>query len=222
MILKICGITNQDDASAAIEAGATAVGFNFYAPSPRYLAPQQAAGIVTAAGVRRVGVFVNEKRQRVEEIVRIAALDVAQLHGDETPADYPNVARATSGRSNQPLPDGRGSDRLSLAVWKALRVGESFDIALYRDNPAEALLLDGPAAGLYGGSGKSFDWRLVRRSSRKIVLAGGLDASNVAAAIELVRPWGVDACSRIESAPGRKDRKKMSEFLQAAQAAVSV
>jgi phosphoribosylanthranilate isomerase len=85
-----------------------------------------------------------------------------------------------------------------------------------------ALLLDGPAAGLYGGSGKSFDWWLVRRSSRKIVLAGGLDASNVAAAIELVRPWGVDACSRIESAPGRKDRKKMSEFLQAARAAVSV
>jgi len=200
MILKICGITDQDDATAAIEAGATAVGFNFYVRSPRYIAPELAAKIVTAEGVRRVGVFVNEKRERVEEIARAARLDVTQLHGDESPADYPEP----------------------LAVWKALRVGDTFDIALYRDNPAEALLLDGPAADLYGGAGKSFDWRLVRRTDRRIVLAGGLDASNVAAAIEMVRPWGVDACSRIESTPGKKDRKKMSEFLQAAMAAARV
>lgn len=196
MILKICGITNQNDASAAIEAGATAVGFNFYPRSPRYLAPEQAAEIITGEEVRRVGVFVNEKRQRVEEIAGVARLDVVQLHGDETPAEYPDVT-----------------------VWKALRVDANFDLALYQDNPAEALLLDGPAGELYGGAGQSFDWRLVRESDRKIVLAGGLDASNVAMAIETVRPWGVDACSRIESAPGRKDRKKMTEFLQAAMAA---
>jgi phosphoribosylanthranilate isomerase len=196
MILKICGITNQEDATAAIHAGATAVGFNFYPRSPRYLAPQVAAEIVVPAGVLRVGVFVNEQRHRVEEIAETARLDVAQLHGDETPADYP-----------------------ALLVWKALRVGEGFDLANFADDPAEALLLDGPAGEAYGGTGRSFDWSLARHSGRKIVLAGGLDASNVSAAIELVRPWGVDVCSRIESAPGKKDHKKMNEFLQAAMAA---
>jgi len=200
MILKICGITNQDDASAAIDAGANAIGFNFYARSPRYVAPEDASEITSASGVRRVGVFVNESRARIEEIARQARLDVAQLHGDETAADYPEP----------------------LAVWKALRVDADFDLAIYRDNPAEALLLDGPAGELYGGAGRSFDWNLVRDSQRKIVLAGGLDASNVGIAIDLVRPWGVDACSRIESAPGRKDRKKMTEFLQAAMAAAHV
>ena len=200
MILKICGITTQEDASAAIDAGATAIGFNFYPRSPRYLTPEAAAEIATAAGVRRVGVFVNEKRQRVEQIARVARLDVAQLHGEETADDYP----------------------AAVAVWKALRVNDGFDLARYTGLHEEALLLDGPAGELYGGAGKSFDWRLVRGSERKIVLAGGLDASNVAAAVELVRPWGIDACSRIEIAPGKKDRKKMTEFLQAAMAAVHV
>jgi phosphoribosylanthranilate isomerase len=199
MIVKICGITNQEDASAAIEGGASAIGFNFYGRSPRYIAPSDAGDIRTATGVRRVGVFVNEMRARVEEIARLARLDVAQLHGEETVAEYPE-----------------------MTVWKAVRVEHDFDLAPYEKSPAEALLLDGPAGALYGGAGKSFDWRLVRASSRKIVLAGGLDASNVAAAIELVKPWGVDACSRIESAPGRKDRKKMTEFLQAAMAAAQV
>jgi len=249
MILKICGITNQEDATAAVEAGATALGFNFYPRSPRYIAPQEASAILSLACVRRVGVFVNEKRERVEEIARDARLDVAQLHGDETPADYPassvlsasglfpsagaapSVGRTPWGAPSGPGPGGPppvncGSDEwfpeiacATLAVWKAIRVGDTFDIALYRDNPAEALLLDGPAAHLYGGSGRSFDWRLVRQTNWKIVLAGGLDASNVAAAIELVRPWGVDSCSRLESAPGKKDHKKMNRFLQAAKAA---
>jgi phosphoribosylanthranilate isomerase len=199
MILKICGITNQVDATAAMDGGATALGFNFCPGSPRYLAPEEAAGIVTAGGVRRVGIFVNETGERVEEIARTARLDVAQLHGDETPADYPNL----------PV----------LTVWKALRPDDSFHIAAYRDLPVEALLLDGPAGSLYGGAGRSFDWRLVGETDRKIVLAGGLDAANVAAAIEIVRPWGVDACSRIESAPGKKDHRKMNQFLQAAMAA---
>jgi phosphoribosylanthranilate isomerase len=197
-ILKICGITNQEDASAAIDAGATAIGFNFYPASPRYLAPERAAGIESPPGVRRVGVFVNEAPARVEEIARIAALDVAQLHGEETAGCYPRA----------------------IAVWKAARVTADFSFALYRDAPAEALLLDGPAGELYGGAGKAFDWRRAAESPKAIIVAGGLDASNVARAVELAHPWGVDACSRIESEPGKKDHRKMREFLQAAGAAL--
>ena len=192
MILKICGITNQEDATAAVAGGATAIGFNFYRRSPRYLAPERAAGIQSAPGVRRVGVFVDEARERVEEIARIAALDVAQLHGNETPADYP----------------------ASLAVWKAVRMGDVCDLSRFRDCPAEALLLDGPASGI------AFDWRLAVPSPKPVILAGGLDASNVAEAVALAHACGVDACSRIESAPGKKDHRKMNEFLVAAKAAL--
>ena len=195
MTLKICGITNQTDATAAMEGGATALGFNFYPRSPRYIAPDRAAEISTLPGVRRVGVFVNQSGEQVADIARIGRLDVAQLHGDESPADYPPA----------------------LPVWKAFRVRDGFDISLYEDCPVEALLLDGPGAGAeYGGQGRIFDWSLVRETKRKIVLAGGLDASNVALAVARVRPWGVDACSLIESAPGKKDHKKMAEFLHAA------
>jgi phosphoribosylanthranilate isomerase len=198
MILKVCGITCADDAAAAIEAGATAIGFNFYPRSPRYIAPERAAAIATP-GARRVGVFVNEAPARVEEIARIAGLNIAQLHGDESAADYPG----------------------GLAVWKAARVGEGFTFAPYENAPAEALLLDGPAAELYGGAGRVFDWRLAARSSKRIIVAGGLDAGNVARAIQLAKPWGVDACSRIESAPGIKDHRKMIDFLLAAKAALA-
>ncbi len=253
MILKICGITNQDDASAAIDAGATAVGFNFYARSPRYIAPEQASEIATVTGVRRVGVFVNEKRELVEEIVRAARLDVAQLHGDETPAEYPGgVARVQRERVEETVwtagldvaqlqgneapaeypgtqhrvemsldtRSGVQSARATLAVWKALAVREGFDISRYDDYPLEALLLDGPGAGAeFGGQGKTFDWTLVRETKKKIVLVGGLNASNIALAIARVRPWGVDCCSLIEKAPGKKDHKKMKEFLHAARLA---
>jgi phosphoribosylanthranilate isomerase len=202
MILKVCGITTGEDAAAAIDGGANAIGFNFYPRSPRYLAPELAGGIDTAGGVLRVGVFVNEQPGAVEVIARAARLDVAQLHGDETAAQYPT----------------------GLRVWKALRVGNGFDLSAYEECPAEALVLDGPAEGLYGGAGRSFDWALAARGGARmrIILAGGLDASNVADAIALARPWGVDACSRIESAPGRKDHKKMTEFLKAAKAALSI
>jgi phosphoribosylanthranilate isomerase len=198
VILKICGITNPEDAAAAVAGGATALGFNFWPRSPRYLAPEQAAAIQTGAGIRRVGVFVNEAPGRVEEIVRIARLHVAQLHGDEGPAGYP----------------------MALPVWKAARVSAGFDLSVYETCPAEALVLDGPAGELYGGSGQSFDWAVAAGLRKRIILAGGLDASNVAAAIAAAHPWGVDACSRIESAPGKKDHQKMNEFLQAARAAL--
>jgi phosphoribosylanthranilate isomerase len=197
MIFKVCGITNQPDADAAIAAGATAIGFNFYPKSPRYLAPELAARIATPGAVR-VGVFVNEPATRIASIARIASLDVAQLHGDESPDQYPTA----------------------LAIWKAARVSPSFDFSQLDDSPAEALLLDGPAAELYGGAGVTFDWTLARNARHRIIVAGGLDASNVARAIALAQPWGVDSCSRIESSPGIKDHMKMIDFLHAAKAAL--
>ncbi|HEY1243101.1 MAG TPA: phosphoribosylanthranilate isomerase [Bryobacteraceae bacterium] len=198
MVLKICGITCPEDAAAAVEGGATAIGFNFWPRSPRYIAPEQAAHIVSREGIRRVGVFVNEVPARIAEIARLVHLDVAQLHGDEAPAAYPT----------------------GLVVWKGARVAAGFDFSAYDDSPAEALVLDGPAGALYGGSGQTFDWGLVAAVRKRIILAGGLDASNVARAIAAAHPWGVDACSRLESAPGKKDYRKMNEFLQAARAAL--
>jgi phosphoribosylanthranilate isomerase len=198
MMLKICGITNPEDAQAAMDAGAGAIGFNFYPRSPRYIAPERACAIATAAGIWRVGVFVNEPRAHVEQVARVAALDVAQLHGDESPADYP----------------------ATLPVWKAARVTAGFDFTPFESCPAEAILLDGPAAELYGGAGLAFDWTVASALRKRIILAGGLDASNVARAVKLAHPWGVDACSKIESSPGKKDHRKMREFLQAAREAL--
>jgi phosphoribosylanthranilate isomerase len=197
VILKVCGITNQPDAGAALAAGATAIGFNFYPRSPRCITPETAARIATPGAVR-VGVFVNEPAARIAEIARIAALDVAQLHGDETPEQYP----------------------AAITVWKSARVSAGFDLSQFDRCPAEALLLDGPAAELYGGAGRTFDWTLARGARHRIILAGGLDASNVARAIALAQPWGVDSCSRIESSPGKKDHMKMIDFLHAAKAAL--
>jgi len=198
MVLKICGITNAEDAAAAMDGGATAIGFNFWPRSPRYITPEEAARIESRPGIRRVGVFVNEAPARIEEIGCVVRLDAAQLHGDEVPGAYP----------------------AGLAVWKAARVTTGFDFSAYDDSPAEALVLDGPAGALYGGSGRSFDWGLAAVVRKRIILAGGLDATNVAEAIAAAHPWGVDACSRIESAPGKKDHQKMNEFLQAARAAL--
>ena len=194
MMVKICGITNREDALAAIEGGAAALGFNFYPASPRYITPEAAAEISAGLpGVWKVGVFVDEAPERVLRIARQAGLDVAQLHGSESRENYPQGIR----------------------VWKAIRVRDG-QVPKILDFRAEAVLLDGPA------SGQSFDWRNIPGMSRfagKLILAGGLDAGNVRSAIEQAHPWGVDACSRLESAPGRKDRFKMAEFLKAALAA---
>jgi phosphoribosylanthranilate isomerase len=197
-VLKICGITNREDAAVAISLGATAIGFNFYPRSPRYIDPRCAAEIPSRPDIRRVGVFVNEARQRVEEIARVARLDVVQLHGDESRADYPT----------------------DLEVWKAMRVAEGSDLSALERCPADAVVLDGPAGERYGGAGKTFDWRRAAGLSKPVILAGGLDASNVQEAIALARPWGVDACSRMESAPRKKDHQRMQAFLEAAKAAL--
>jgi len=192
MMVKICGITNLEDAMASVESGASALGFNFYPKSPRYITPEAAAEITSKlpAGVIKVGVFVNA---RTEETARIAGLDVVQLHGDESP---------------QQIPAG-------LRTWKAFRVTPELDLSMLDEWPLEAFLLDAPTAA-YGGSGETFDWRRAHSTKHKIILAGGLDAANVGAAIAQAQPYGVDSCSRLEIAPGRKDHRKVSQFIQAA------
>jgi phosphoribosylanthranilate isomerase len=188
MFVKICGLTNLEDTLAAAEQGAAAAGFNFYPKSPRYIEPEALAEWIgqVPASMWKVGVFVNEPVARVMEISRTLGLDIAQLHGDETAADVP----------------------AGMRVWKAARMVNGFDIARLNGFETEALLLDGPANGI------AFDWSLAAHASRKIVLAGGLDAENVREAIERVRPWGVDVCSRIESAPGKKDHARMRRFIE--------
>ncbi len=190
MMVKICGITNLEDALAAIDGGASALGFNFWPGSPRYVTPQRARAVMgeLPAGVWKVGVFVDEAPETVAAVAREVGLDVAQLHGHETGSNFPQGVR----------------------VWKAIRIGGHFDRAGLDQYPAEALLLDGMANGV------AFDWTLAAGVPRKVIVAGGLDASNVAQAITQARPWGVDACSRLESAPGKKDHVKMAQFLKAA------
>ncbi len=200
-MIKVCGITTLTDALAAAEAGVDALGFNFYKGSKRYITPEAAVRLTEAVGdgILKVGVFVNEPAAAVEETVRMCGLDVAQLHGDEQPQDAPSGVR----------------------VWKAFRVGDGFDVAAAVSSfaPAEAFLLDGPAGSEYGGGGVPFLWQVALGAPAKVILAGGLDGGNAGAAIAAARPWGVDACSKLESAPGVKDHAKMREFISAARAA---
>jgi phosphoribosylanthranilate isomerase len=194
MMVKICGITNRGDALAAVDGGASALGFNFYRPSPRYIAPEAAQAILAALapGVLKVGVFANEPADSVASIAGQLGLDIVQLHG-ESPE----------------IPSG-------LRVWRAVPVVPGFDVASLASLPAEAFLLDVPSGAAYGGTGRSFDWSLARGARHPVILAGGLDETNVRRAIEEARPWGVDACSRLESSPGCKDHRRMAQFLKAA------
>ena len=196
MMVKICGITNRDDALAAIEGGASALGFNFYSQSPRYIDPDRAAGLIAELpeSIWKVGVFVNESAEQITEIAQLAGLDVVQLVG---------VGQAIR------LP--------GLRVWQAIPVNEEFMLSDIETHPFEAALLDTPASEGYGGTGRTFDWsRAAGFTKVKIILAGGLDAHNVRQAIAAANPWGVDICSRIESSPGHKDHVKMAQFLREA------
>ncbi len=190
MMVKICGITNCEDALAAVDAGASAIGFNFYRESPRYISHTGAAmiGEKIPAGIWKVGVFVNEPAGAIARVVLDAGLDVAQLHGT--------------------------SDARGVRIWRAIPPDLEIKPPMPKD--AEALLIDTPVEGKYGGSGKAWDWSKARHLDLKIIIAGGLHADNVCTAIEQAQPWGVDACSRIEKSPGLKDHEKMRRFIQAA------
>ena len=192
--LKVCGITSLADAQAAVAAGAEFLGFNFYRPSPRYIAPERAREIIDQLPETTisVGVFVNESSpDEVLAIVEKAGIELAQLHGDETPEYCARV----------------GSDR----VIKALRAGADFEAVRVCDYPAAAILLDAYDAKLYGGTGKTTNWEAARAAARlvKLFLAGGLGPENISAAIGAVDPYAVDVNSGVESAPGRKDHEKL-------------
>ena len=188
MFVKICGITNREDALAAVDAGARALGFVFYSKSPRRATPEDVATWINEvpADVWKVGVFVNEDPELIEQIAAQVKLDIAQLHGNETPERHP-----------------RG-----LRIWKAFRIGP--DASPNLDYPAEAIILDGP------GSGQTFAWNSRFRISRGFVLAGGLTPENVRQAIGAMHPWGVDVASGVEASPGRKDHARMKLFIKAA------
>lgn len=197
-VIKVCGITRLEDALLAVREGATAIGLNFYPGSPRYVDFGRGAvlGSVVPHGVLKVGVFVDEAAERILETARAVGLDVVQLHGSETPYDCELLA--------------------PLRVWKAVRVGDGWTPDTLSDYRCEAFLLDaaGPNGAL-GGTGRSFRWELARVAAQygKIIIAGGLDGENVAEAIRVAGPWGVDASSRLERSPGVKDPEKVREFL---------
>jgi phosphoribosylanthranilate isomerase len=198
MFVKICGITNREDAMAAVDAGATALGFIFYDRSPRAVTPAALESWIAdlPADVWKVGVYVDETPENIGRISHHLNLDIAQLHGAETPGQYPQ----------------------NIRIWKAIRLGTTMGHAdpsrvfpgVNDCSGIEAILLDGP------GNGQTFDWTLAAQSPKPVILAGGLTPQNVHEAIEQTNPWGVDTASGVEASPGRKDHARMKLFIKEA------
>jgi phosphoribosylanthranilate isomerase len=203
--VKVCGITSYRDASLALSLGADALGFNFHPPSPRFIDPASARRIISRLPpfVTTVGIYVNvDDPLDVERGALRAGVSVLQLHGDETPEYCREIAR--------------------WKLIKTLRVGAGFRPTCLEEFPVSAFLLDTRDQKRYGGTGKTFDWKAVGtiRAERPLILAGGLRAENVADAILTVRPYAVDVCSGVESAPGRKDRGKLVAFMNEVRRAI--
>jgi len=196
--VKICGVTNVDDALLAIRSGADLIGLNFYPQSPRFVNLEVAREIraVIPAAVRCVGVFVNADRQRIAAVIEQLQLDLLQFHGDE-----------------------QGDE---LTGWpcqtvKAIRVAQDEGFPDLRKIPTNYILLDTYRSGRYGGTGETFSWaRIVPYLSQgkdRLILAGGLTPANVTAAVQTIRPWAVDVASGVETLPGRKDPEKLRAFI---------
>lgn len=196
--VKICGITRVEDALAAVEAGADAIGFVFYADSPRAVTSAQAATIAAALPpwVSSVGLFVNAPRREIDAVLTQVRLDYLQFHGEEAP----DVCD------------------LGVPYIKAIRMREGVDVAAaaIRHRSARALLLDTYDAGMAGGTGQVFDWtRVPRGLAKPIILAGGLTPQNVAQAIRIARPYAVDVSGGVEITKGIKDKPKIMAFVRA-------
>ena len=196
--VKICGLSRPDDIACAVEAGADMVGFIF-APSPRRVTPVRVQELITAvpAHVFKVGVFVNEELETVQRIVEECALDFAQLHGSESPAYC---------------------EELGPIGVKVIRVGTMQDIACMAEYPCKVFVLDTYDPHLAGGTGRAFDHAIAvkAREYGDIILAGGLNADNVAEAVRNVQPWGVDVSSGVEHEKGIKDHERIREFIKRA------
>ncbi|MBL8077912.1 MAG: phosphoribosylanthranilate isomerase [Anaerolineales bacterium] len=199
-IIKICGIKTLKDALAAIDAGADYLGFNFYPKSVRFIEKETCAEITSVLKrehpqIKLVGVFVNSTVDEMKNILETCLLDLVQLHGDETPEAFAQLAPR---------------------AFKAFR-GIPSDITGYERNDVPAFLVDAAVKGVYGGSGVMADWSAAVELAKKypLLLAGGLTPENVADAVRQVKPWGVDVASGVESNPGEKDAAKMSSFVKA-------
>ena len=195
--VKICGITSIDDARAAVGAGADALGFMFYEPSPRCVTPGQAAAIIgeLPAHVAKVGVFVDADEATVRDTADAAGLDTLQFHGNESP-EY--------------------CARFELRTIKAFRVKDSESLGQLPDYETDAWLLDSHVKGVPGGTGARFNWDLAveaKRLGRPILLAGGLTPENAADAVGQIAPFGLDVSSGVEASPGRKDAAKVAALI---------
>ena len=196
--VKICGITNVDDALAASDLGVDALGFVFYRESPRHVSPDQAREIIRRlpSFITTVGVFVDMPQGEMEAIMRHASLDVAQLHGHELPE----------------------ACELARRVIKAIRVKELSDLEPLKHYRVSAFLLDTYTQEFFGGTGQIFNWDIALDAKQygKIIVAGGLNPDNVAKAVQWVRPYGVDVSSGVEEKKGKKDHRKMGLFIERA------
>ena len=196
MIVKVCGITNLEDAILCADAGADILGFIFYEKSKRYITPENAAEIVKnlPAAMRKAGVFVNPDADKINEIISKAGIDTVQLHGDEPPALL---------------------DSISGNKIKAFRVEEGFDFDIVRDYKPAIPLFDSFSEREYGGTGRKFNWGIIPRElSGKYFLSGGISIDNIEEAVNELEPFAVDLSSSLELSPGKKDPRKVNDFFE--------
>jgi phosphoribosylanthranilate isomerase len=203
VFVKICGITRPVDADLAVELGASALGFIFWPGSPRYITAESAGEIVRrhAGQVQSVGVFVDQPAEEVMHIMDVAGLDIAQLHGSESP-EYCREILQPAGRRH---------------VIKAVGLQDGAPAGLDQYDRDMLILIDAHDPSRYGGTGRTVNWNAAREiaATRNMILSGGLNPENIARAVETVRPYGVDTSSGVESAPGVKDAARLKLFFEA-------
>lgn len=196
LFVKICGITNLEDAQHAITCGADALGFVFYAKSPRFVKPEHATEIIQRLPehISKIGVFVNSDRKYIHEVTAKAKFSAVQLQGNEGPDDLIDY---------------------EVSAIKVFRVSKDFDVEVMRNYVVDAFLLDTYQKGVYGGTGETFDWHLAVKAKEygRIILSGGLTPDNIEAAVRFVQPYGVDVSSGVEASPGKKDPNKVRDFI---------
>ena len=195
--VKICGITNYEDAKVALDMGADLLGFNFFPKSPRFITPEKAAQIISKlpAFIDTSGIFVNEPMEQIQKITNVCQLNWVQLHGDESPQFCEEFLSH------------------SVKVMKAIRVKDKADIERAGSYFTDAILLDAFHPEKYGGTGLTFDWNIVGHIGKRVFLAGGINPDNAVEAVNL-GVYGIDVCSGVESEPGKKDHKKIKKLFE--------